>query len=166
MYWCVMVISLHFTTKWDPSLSSSIFSDIPKVTKINQLIYTLLCKPFPHASLSSVEFSRIFPCLVPLPHALLCLIFCLSPSSAVIFTSPSMFMWGPLFCLSACSFLIVWCRRILDPLGTSPQNSSCFFGFHLLMCMFVLFSESKMLTCNIVMEFFFCSAFHLHMPQQ
>lgn len=45
--------------------------------------------------------------------------------------------------------------------STRDQSSKLFlfFGFHLLMCMFVLFSESKMLACNIVMEVFFVLPF-------
>lgn len=100
IYWCVMVITLHLTTKWPQSLHSSIFSDAPKATLINQLIHTQPC---------SVQL-----CLIHL---------CLSLSNLPLIRSSFVFLPQPLLhiphrpcscgvlCLGYMSvFLIVWCR--------------------------------------------------------
>lgn len=66
IYWCVMVIALHLTTKWPQSLHSSIFPDTPKVTLINQLIHTQPCSVklcLLHLCLLSVYILNLSPSL-------------------------------------------------------------------------------------------------------
>lgn len=84
IYWCVMVIALHLTTKWPQSLHSSIFSDTPKVTLINQLIHTEPCSVklcLIHLRLLSVTVSNPSRSR-SLSNSLLCLS-CLPPSPSV-----------------------------------------------------------------------------------
>lgn len=115
IYWCVAIISLHLNNKWPRGLYSSIFSDKPNVTRINQVIHTGPCL----GKLCLIRLPPLIVLNVSLSHSVVDTFFlCVSSSSPI----PA----GDAF-QNCCCVKILWC------LETVVEETAIFQYYYLLL---------------------------------